>query len=182
MTAEARPTTSAWAVDPSHSSVEFSVKHLMIATVRGRFTRFEINAQIDEAHPERSSVEVRVDASSVDTKDPQRDAHLRSPEFFDVEKYPAITFNSRRIEPLGGERYRVVGDLTIRDVTREVVLETTAALVRDPWGKQRLGFSAEATINRKDWGLTWNVPLEAGGVLVGEQIKLNIEGELVKQS
>ena len=171
-----------WVLDPVHSSVEFAVKHMVIATVKGRFTRFEVDGMFDLDNPERSTVEARIDAASVDTRDPQRDGHLRSPDFFDVEQHPWITFRSRRIERSGDGSYAVVGDLTIRGVTREVVLEATfAGLAKDPWGSQRAGVAAETSVNRKDFGLTWNVPLEAGGLLVGDNVKISLDVEFVKQ-
>lgn len=177
------PTRSAWVVDPAHTSVEFAAKHMMISTVRGRFTKFDVDVDLDEAYPERSKVEVRIDAASLDTKQEQRDGHLRSPDFLDVDKFPWITFKSRRVESHGNGSYNLVGDLTIRDVTREVVLDTTfAGVAKDPMGNRHAGFSAEGTINRKDFGLNWNMALETGGWLVGDTIKITIEVELIGQT
>ncbi len=173
---------TAWKVDPVHSSVEFAVKHMVIATVRGRFGKFDIDVDFDQEHPDRSSVEARIDVASIDTREADRDKHLRSADFFAVEKYPEIAFKSKRVEPLTGKRSRIVGDLTIRDVTREVVMNAEfTGLAKDPWGKERAGFNAETSINRKDFGLAWNVALETGGWLVGDTIKIYIEVELVKQ-
>lgn len=183
MVIEAQSTKkSAWALDPSHSSLEFSARHMVIATVKGRFTSFQVDVDFDEETPERSSLEARIDAASIDTRDAQRDQHLRSPDFLDVEKYPHITFKSKRIERRSGDRYSIVGDLTIKGVTREVSLDTTfAGVARDPWGNLHAGFAAETTINRKDFGLVWNVALETGGFLVGDTVKISIEAELVKK-
>ncbi len=184
MVTAARPqTVSRWAVDPSHTVVEFAVRHLMVTTVKGRFTRFSGALFLDEADPTRSLIEGTVEAASVDTGDAQRDTHLRSADFFDVERFPQITFRSTRIEPLGDQRYRVIGNLTIRGVTREVALE--AALLgraRDPWGNERLGFTAQATLDRRDFGLTWNHPLETGGFLVDNTVRITIEGQAVRQA
>lgn len=172
----------AWVIDRVHSSVSFAVKHMVIATVRGRFTKFEVDADIDEAHPERSTVTARIDAASIDTNESQRDAHLRSPDFLHVEQFPLITFQSRRIEPNGADgTHKVVGDLTIRDVTREVTLNADFGLAKDPRGNQKAGLSAEISISRKDFGLTWNVPLEAGGWLVGDNVRISLDFELVKK-
>jgi len=171
----------AWQIDPAHSTIEFSVKHMMITTVRGRFNAFDGTLQLNEEHPEASYVEGAIDVASIDTGEPERDTHLRSADFFDVEQYPKMTFRSTRIERVGSGRYKVYGDLTIKDVTREVVFDVTdEGRGRDPWGNMRWGFSAEATLNRKDFGLTWNVPLEAGGWLVGDQVKVLIELQAIQ--
>ena len=175
-------TTSAWVIDPVHSSVEFAVRHMVIATVRGRFAKFQIQADFDETRPENVRVLGTADTASVDTGEAKRDEHLRSPDFFDAANFPQISFKSRRVEPRGGDKYRLVGDLTIRGTTREVPFDVTfAGIAKDPWGNQRAGFTATATLDRKDFGLKWNVPLEAGGVLVGDAIKVNVEVELIKQ-
>ncbi|MBI4233746.1 MAG: YceI family protein [Chloroflexi bacterium] len=179
----ATQTRSTWVLDPSHTTIEFAAKHMMIVTVKGRFSKFDVAVDFDEAHPEHSKIEARIDTASLDTKEPQRDAHLRSPDFLDVEHYPVLTFINRRIEPRGKGRFNIVGDLTIRDKTREIVLDTTlTAVLKDPWGGQRAGFSAEATLDRKDFGLLWNVALEAGGWLVSDTVRISLEGELVKKS
>ncbi|MBI4504631.1 MAG: YceI family protein [Chloroflexi bacterium] len=171
-----------WQIDAAHSVVEFAVKHLMLATAKGRFASVNGTVVADEADRARSTVEVTIDAASIDTRSEQRDGHLRSPDFLDVERYPTITFRSRRVEPLGGDRLRVAGDLTVRDVTREVVLDAAFhGRAKDPWGNERVGFSAQTTIDRRDFGATWNVPLAAGGVLVGNEVKIGIEVEAVRQ-
>ena len=184
MVTQAQPKAKAtWVMDRAHTSVEFGARHMVITTVRGRFAKFDVDVDFDEANPERSRVEARIDATSIDTKEPQRDAHLRSPDFLNAEKFPFVTFKSSRIEPRGKGSYNLIGDLTIRDVTREVVLDTTfAGIVKGPQGDQHAGFTAEVTINRKDFGANWNMVLEAGGWLVGDSVKIIIEAELVKQS
>ena len=173
-----------WNLDATHSQVEFSVKHMMFTTVRGRFGALEGSIRLDSDAPERSSVEVSIDADSLDTRVADRDAHLRSPEFFDVESYPTMEFRSRRVEgPAGspGESFQVLGDLTIRGVTREVVLDARfEGTGTDPWGGTRAGFSAETTIDRRDFGLTWNQALETGGVLVGHEVKIDLQVQAVQ--
>ncbi|HEX6939030.1 MAG TPA: YceI family protein [Longimicrobiales bacterium] len=177
--------TTTWRIDPAHSSVEFSVKHLMFTTVRGRFKKLEGTIVVDEEHTENSSVEVEIDASSIDTGEPDRDAHLRSADFLDVETHPTIAFRSKRVEGAHakpGDRFRVIGDLTIRDTTMEVALDATFEGVgQDPWGGERAGFSATTEIDRRDWGLRWNQALETGGVLVGNNVRIEIEAQVVKQ-
>ena len=174
-------TLTTWQIDPGHSEVGFAVKHLMISSVRGRFSGVKGTIVLDGEDVSRSSVEVEIDASTIDTREEKRDGHLRSPDFFDVEKHPTITFRSRRIEPIGDDRFRVTGDLTIRGVTREVVLEAVEeGRGGDPWGGERVGFSATGKIDRREFGLTWNQALETGGVLVSNDIKLSIEAEAVK--
>lgn len=172
----------AWQIDPAHSQIQFSVRHLMISNVRGRFENFTGNVEFDEEQPARSSVEVRIEAASINTKEPQRDAHLKSPDFLDAENFPYLHFKSRRVEMLDGSHGRIIGDMTIRDVTREVVLDVEyAGQAKSPWGTVSAGFSANARLNRKDWGLNWNYLLESGGVLVGDQVNIAIEAELIKQ-
>lgn len=167
---------SVWQIDPAHTGVEFAVKHMMISTVKGRFGEVSGTITLDEADLSGSSVEVEIDAASIDTRQPDRDAHLRSADFFDVEKFPKLTFRSRRIEVAGGDRFRVIGDLKIRDVTREVVLDATyEGRGKDPWGNEKAGFTAQTSIDRRDFGLTWNAALETGGILVGNEIKINLE-------
>ena len=173
----------AWHIDPAHSSVDFSVRHMMLSTVRGSFAKFSGTVDLDAADPTRSSVEVQIEAASIDTREPQRDAHLRSADFFDVEKFPYLTFKSTRVEVLDDDQARVVGDLTIRDVTREVVLQVEyTGQAKSPWGTTSAGFSAHTKFSRKEWGLTWNAALETGGWLVGDEIKINIELEVVQQA
>lgn len=172
-----------WQIDPTHTSVEFAVRHLMVTTVKGTFRKVSGTIDFDEADFARSSVEVAIDAASIDTGEPKRDGHLRSPDFLDVENFPVITFRSRRIEPKGNGHHRIVGDLTIRGVTREVVLEAAyAGQQKDPWGNLRAGFSATTVINRDEYGAAWNVPLEAGGVVVGEQVRISLDVEAIKQA
>lgn len=173
---------STWAIDPVHSTAEFAVRHMMISTVKGRFGKLEGALTIDEANLANSRAETTIDATSIDTQNDDRDNHLRSPDFFDVATYPTLRFASKRVEQKSGDAYRVIGDLTIRDVTREVALETTIdGRITDPWGKERMGLSAETKINRKDWGLQWNMALEAGGFMVGDEAKVTIHLEAVKQ-
>jgi polyisoprenoid-binding protein YceI len=172
----------AWVIDQSHSQVQFSVKHMMISTVRGQFKSFTGTVEADEANPTAAQVDVQIDASSILTGDERRDGHLRSPDFFNAEQYPYITFKSTRVERLDETTGRLIGNLTIRDVTREVVLDLEyAGQAKSPWGTTSAGFSATTKINRKDWDLNWNVALETGGWLVSDQITINIEVELVKQ-
>ena len=171
-----------WKIDPSHSLIEFSVKHMMITKVRGQFTSFDGVITVEPTNLLASKVEGSIDVASIDTKEEQRDNHLRSADFFDVETYPQMTFRSTRIEAVGGDEYKVYGDMTIKDVTREVVFEVSnEGQGQDPWGGQRWGISATARLNRKDFGLTWNVALETGGWLVGDEVKIAIELQLVQE-
>ena len=172
-----------WTIDAAHTDVGFSVKHLMISTVRGRFGGVRGTITLNGADLTRASVEAEIATASIDTRTEQRDAHLRSADFFEVEKYPAITFRSRRIERITGDRYRIIGELTIRDITREVVLDgTDEGRGKDPWGGDRLAFSATTTIDRRDFGLTWNQALETGGLLVSNDIKISLDVQAVKAS
>ncbi len=171
----------AWQIDTSHSSVDFSIRHMMISTVRGTFERFSGTVEADEANPTAALVDVQIEVASINTRDEKRDAHLRSPDFFDVDTYPSISFKSKRVERTNDDTGKLIGDLTIKDVTREVVLDVEyAGQSRSPWGTTSAGFSATTKINRKDWGLNWNVALETGGVLVADEVKIHIEVELVK--
>ena len=182
-TASVAPVAQAtWAIDPSHSLVEFGVKHMMFTTVKGRFATVSGTIVTDEANPAAASVRAEIDVASIDTREAQRDAHLRSPDFLDAEQHPAITFASTHVSARGRGRYVVTGDLTIRGVTREVSLEAElSGRGADPWGNERIGFSATTTINRKDFGLTWNQALETGGVLVGEDVKIVLEVQATRQ-
>ena len=181
ISAPAAGASTTWQLDPAHTNVEFSVKHLMLARVKGRFTGVAGTVML-AAEPTASTVEVVIDAASIDTREAKRDAHLRSADFFDVERFPTITFRSSDVRPAGAGDLRIVGDLTIRDVTREVTLEVTdEGRGTDPWGGERAGFSATAVIDRRDFGLTWNQALETGGVLVGKTAKIEIEAEAVRQ-
>ncbi len=172
-----------WNIDPSHSTAEFTVRHLMISNVRGRFGKLSGTVELDPAKPEASKIDVSIDATSIDTRDDKRDAHLRSADFFDVEKFPTVTFKSTSVKKTG-DGFEVLGELTMRGVTKEITLEVEdlSNPGKDPWGNTRIGTSAKAKINRKDWGLNWNAALEAGGVLVGEQVKISLEVELIAQA
>ena len=170
-----------WTIDPAHTSVEFAVRHLMISTVKGRFGDVKGTVELDLDNPAAARVDVTIGATSIDTRNGDRDAHLRSADFFDVEKFPELRYVSRKVEVLPDGTFRVVGDLTIRGVTREVPLTATLeGTGADPWGGHRAGFSATGKVNRTDYGLLWNKVLEAGGVTVGEEVKLSIEAELVQ--
>jgi polyisoprenoid-binding protein YceI len=172
--------TQIWQLDNVHSVIQFTVRHLVVASVRGRFQRWSAELAIDETELTRSSVSVTIEAASIDTGDAQRDGHLRSPDFLDADNHPALTFRSRRIERWGKDHYRVVGDLTIRDVTKEVTLEAElGGYVRDPWGGRRVGFSATASILRSAYGLVWNQALETGGVAVGDRVDMSFDLEAV---
>lgn len=182
-TTQASQGTARWKIDASHTLVEFAVRHLMISTVKGRFAQVEGTITADPDRLTEAQVQVSIDTASIDTRDEQRDAHLRSADFFDVEKFPKMTFTSREIKSKGDNRLEVVGDLTIRDVTRPVTLDATfEGRVKDPWGNERIGFSAAGELDRRDFGLTWNTALEAGGVLVGDKVKIHLEVEAVKES
>jgi polyisoprenoid-binding protein YceI len=173
--------TTTWQIDPAHTDVGFEVKHLMISKVRGRFGTVSGTIQLDEADITRSSVTAEIDVTTIDTREAQRDGHLRSADFFDVENFPKITFRSTRVEREGEDRATVVGDLTIRGVTREVKLAVEEeGTAKDPWGGDRIAFSATAKIDRRDFGLTWNQALETGGVLVANEIKLILDVQAVK--
>jgi polyisoprenoid-binding protein YceI len=170
-----------WVIDPAHSTVEFEARHLMVTKVRGRFGAVDGTIDI-AADPLQSSVRAVIEAASVDSGDAKRDEHLRSPDFFDVEQYPTIDFQSKSVAPRGADNYEVVGDLTVHGITRQVTLDLEYhGEVIDPWGAKRAGFSAQTTVNRKDWGLEWNVALETGGFLVSDKVRLILEVEAVKQ-
>jgi len=170
-----------WNFDPVHSHVGFSVRHLMISKVNGHFKSWTGTLLIDEDKPENSSLTVEIDAASIDTKEPQRDDHLRSADFLDAQQFPKITFHSTRVEKIDLEHYRVVGDFTLHGVTREVVLDTEYfGRAKDPWGGERAGFSATTSIERKDYGLTFNMPLDGGGVVVGDKVNITLEVEAVR--
>ena len=173
--------TRTYKIDKSHSEAIFQVRHL-VTKVRGRFTDFEGAIEFNEAAPEQSNVHFTINATSIDTAEADRDTHLRSADFFDIEKYPQITFVSKRIATRGSETYDVTGDLTIHGVTKEIVLPVAhLGKAKDPWGNERLGFEAETTINRKDYGLTFNVALETGGFLVGDEVKISLQVQAVGQ-
>lgn len=171
-----------WDLDLSHSSINFHVRHLMVSKVHGRFTSWTANLELDDEDLTKSRLDVTIDAASVDTKEDKRDAHLKSADFLDVEKFPSITFKSSHIEK-DGDGYKVTGDITIRGVTKQVELEVEGGgQVKDPWGGTRTGFSAKAKLNRKDFGLTWNLALEAGGFVVGDKLEISIEVEAIKSA
>jgi polyisoprenoid-binding protein YceI len=172
-----------WQVDGTHSAVNLTVRHMVISKVRGRFTRWNATLQLDTGNLARSAVEVDIEAASIDTGVADRDAHLRSPDFLDAASHPSLRYRSRRVEVVSPDRLRVIGDLTIRDVTREVALDVEyGGQGKDPWGNQRVGFAATASLNRKDFGLTWNQALEAGGVLVADRVDLEIELQAIRQA
>jgi polyisoprenoid-binding protein YceI len=175
------PATGTYALDTSHSQVGFAVRHVMISKTRGRFSDFAGNIEIAE-NPFDSSVAVTIQTASVDTRDEQRDGHLRSGDFFDVEAHPTMSYQSRSVRDAGKGRYILDGDLTIKGVTQSVPLELTfEGGAADPWGNVRIGFSAKAELDREAFGLTWNQALETGGVLVGKKVTIEIEAEAVKQ-
>ncbi len=173
----------AWELDPAHTLIEFSAKHMMITTVKGRFNLFNGRIDLEEDNPAASVVDVTIDAASLDTGQAQRDAHLRSADFLDVEHYPTITFTSTKVTPHGEERARVLGDLTIRGVTHEVELDVTReGRSRSMQGHRLDAYTLSGTISRKQWGLEWNVALETGGWLVGDTVKIAIEAEVVEKA
>jgi polyisoprenoid-binding protein YceI len=184
MTSTAVPQTSVstWNIDPVHTVAEFKVKHMMISNVKGQFT--DVSGQLihDEADSTRSRVEVTINAASIQTREPQRDAHLKSADFFDVEKFPTLTFVSKSVARKGEEELAVTGDLTIHGITRPVTfrVEGPTAASKDPWGNTRIGVSATTKINRKDFGLTWNAALETGGILVGDEVTITLDVQFVK--
>ena len=177
----ALPAPGTWALDTTHTDVSFTARHLMVTKVRGRFPVQSGTVTIAE-NPLESSVVAVIDVAGVNSGEAGRDEHLRNADFFEVEKYPTITFRSTKVEDEGDGEYKVTGDLTIKEVTRPVTLDLEyLGTVASPWGDQRAGFSASTEISRKDWGLEWNVALEAGGVVVGDKVKLNIEAEAILQ-
>jgi len=168
-----------WAIDQSHSNLDFAVRHMAISTVRGRFKKFSGTIRAEEDGTLKS-IEATIDASSIDTGEPKRDAHLRSADFFDAENSPALTFRSTSVTPQGGNRYSVNGTLTMRDKTKPVSLQVEITTpMKDPWGNVRAGAVASGTLNRKDWGLNWNQVLELGALLVGEEVRFNLDVEAV---
>ena len=180
-TTQAPAKSTTWKIDPAHSNVEFAVKHLMISTVKGLFTDVEGEIVIVEGDPSKSSVSATLKAASIDTRTGQRDDHLRSADFLDAAHFPEITFRSTRISGDESE-FEVVGNLTIRGVTRAITLDVTnEGAGKDPWGGDRIAFSATAKLDRRDFGLTWNQAIEAGGVLVGNDVKISIDVQAVKQ-
>jgi polyisoprenoid-binding protein YceI len=170
-------------IDPAHSVADFKVRHLMVSNVRGEFSGVTGTVQFDSENPANSKVEAVIDVNTIQTREPQRDTHLKSADFFDVEKFPQITFVSKTVVKTGDEEHKVTGDLTIHGVTKEVVLdvEGPTAEVKDPWGSLKSGAAAKTKVNRKDFGLVWNVALETGGVLVGEDVQIHLDLELTRQ-
>ncbi len=176
-------TISVWQLDPTHSSAEFAVRHMMVATVKGVFKTLSARVDLDEAAWENSRIEAEIDAASIDTGVADRDTHLRSPDFFDVATHPKITFRSTAIEPASEDRGKVLGDLTIHGITKPVTLDVEyLGEVKDPWGNRRRGYAAETTLSRKDFGMTWNKVLDTGGVLVGDKIKVTLNLETVEKA
>ena len=177
--------TSVWRLDPAHSSVEFSVKHMMMTTVRGRFKSVSATLTGDETNPQGCCVEAEMDVASIDTGVADRDAHLRGPDFFDADHYPKIRFVSKRLEgdfDREGDTFRVIGDLTMRDQTMEVVVSCEfEGRGKDPWGKERAGFSGHTDLDRREWGLRWNQAIETGGVLVANKVRIDVEVQFVKE-
>jgi polyisoprenoid-binding protein YceI len=174
--------TTTWNVDPAHATAEFKVKHMMIANVKGHFSKVTGVLHHAEGDPTKSSVEALIEAASIETREPQRDAHLKSADFLHVEKFPSLSFKSSDIKVVGEGELKVDGDLTIRGVTRKVTFEVAGPTppTKDPWGNTRIAVSATTKINRKDFGLTWNAALETGGILVGDQVTITLDVEFVK--
>jgi polyisoprenoid-binding protein YceI len=181
-TPSAPGTVSTWNIDPAHSSAEFKVKHMMISNVKGSFTGLSGVLHLDETDYTHSTVEASIPSASLKTGDEQRDGHLKSADFFDVEKFPTLTFKSSNIDSAGGADYVVTGDLTLHGVTKSLTLavEDVSDPSKDPWGNQRIGLSGSTKINRKDFGLTWNSALETGGLLVGEEVTITLEVQFIK--
>ena len=177
--------TTTWQIDAAHSAVEFAVKHMMFTTVRGRFKDVKGTIEVDEQNPDRSAVNVEIAAASIDTGVADRDAHLRSADFLDVENHPTITFRSKRVEGAmkkEGDRFKVVGDLTIRGKAMEVTLDSVyLGTGKDPWGNLKGGAEATTKLDRRDWGLMWNQALETGGILVANEVKIEVQVQAVKQ-
>jgi polyisoprenoid-binding protein YceI len=179
-----RAATSTWKLDPRHSAAQFSVKHMGISTVRGGFSKVDGTVQYDEQDVTKSTVEVTIDVSTVDTREPARDKDLRSDHFFDVEHFPTMTFKSTKVEQLAAGKLKVTGDLTIRGTTKQVVLDVDgpSAPIKDSWGNQRSAINATTRINRQDFGVKWNATLDNGGVVVSDDVNINIDAEMTKQT
>jgi polyisoprenoid-binding protein YceI len=176
--------TSTWQIDPAHSAAQFAVKHLAISTVRGAFTSVKGAVQFDDKDITKSSVDVTIDVNSVDTRQPDRDKDLRSDHFFDAEHFPTITFKSKRVEQLSPGKLKITGDLTIHGITKEVVLDVDGptAPVKDPWGNQRMAINATTKINRQDFGVKWNATMDNGGVVVGDEVSITIDAEMIPKA
>jgi polyisoprenoid-binding protein YceI len=175
--------TSVWEIDPAHTNAQFAIRHLMVSTVRGEFSKVNGTVNLNEQDPTKSTVEATIDTTSLNTRIAKRDDHLKSPDFFDVAKYPTITFKSKKIEAVGDGKFKVTGDLTMHGVTKEVVLnvEGSPKPIKDPTGKMRIGGGATTKINRKDFGLAYNKTLETGGVLIGDDVDITIDVELTQK-
>ena len=174
---------STWQIDSQHASAQFAVKHLMISPVRGAFHGVTGTINWDDTDITKSTIDVTIDTTTVDTREPKRDAHLKSPDFFDVAKFPTMTFKSKRVEQAGAGKLKVTGDLTIRGVTKEVVLDVDGptAAIKDPWGNTRVALNATTAVNRQDFGVKWNANMDGGGVVVGDNVNVTIDAELVKK-
>lgn len=172
-----------WVFDASHSGAYFSVRHMMVTNVRGSFGKIDGSVEFDGKNVAAMKVQATIDASTIDTRDPKRDEHLRSPDFFDVANHPTIEFRSKKATPAGDGKFKLVGDLTMRGVTKEVTLEVEGPTpaVQDPWGNTKVGATATTTVNRKDFGINWNKTLDAGGVVVGDEVKVTLDLQLVKK-
>lgn len=182
-TATAAAALTTWKLDPVHTNVEFAVKHLMITTVKGRFTGVSGTVRTDDSDPAKGDVDITIDAATIDTREPQRDAHLKSADFLEVDTFPTMTFRSTRVTDVDGNEFKLAGDLTIHGVTKAVVLDVTSeGRTKDPWGGERAGFTATTRIKRSDFGLQWNQALETGGWLVGDEVKISLDVQLVKQA
>ena len=175
--------TSTWQIDPMHSAAQFSVRHLAISSVRGGFSNVKGTVSFDDKDVSKSTVDVTIDVSTVDTREPDRDKDLRSDKFFDVAQYPTMTFKSKKVEQVAAGKLKVTGDLTIRGVTKEVVLdvEGPTAPVKDPWGNQRAAVNATTKINRQDFGVKWNATMDNGGVVVGDEVSITIDAEMIQK-
>jgi len=173
-----------WDVDPTHSTVEFSVRHMMVTTVKGQFQKVKGTVELDEKDPTKSTVEVSIETASIDTREAKRDAHLKSADFFDAAKFPAITFKSTKVEKAGKGKFKVTGDLTMHGITKSVVLavEGPSASIKDPFGRTVKGVMATGKLDRKDWGMTWNKALDSGGFVVSDEVKLDINAELAERA
>jgi polyisoprenoid-binding protein YceI len=176
--------TSTWQIDPAHSAAQFAVKHLAISTVRGAFTSVKGTVQFDDKDITKSSVDVTIEVNSVDTRQPDRDKDLRSDHFFDAEHFPTITFKTKRVEQVSPGKLKITGDLTIHGITKEVGLDVDGptAPVKDPWGNQRMAINATTKINRQDFGVKWNATMDNGGVVVGDEVSITIDAEMVQKA
>ena len=174
---------STWQIDPAHTSAQFAVRHLMVSTVRGTLGKVAGTVNLDEADPTKSSIEASIDATTIDTREPKRDAHLKSPDFFDVAKYPIISFKSKKVAKVSDTKFQVTGDLTMHGVTKEVVLDAEGSPqpFKDPMGNLKLGGAVTTKLNRKDFGIEWNKTMDGGGVVVGDTVDVTIDIELVGQ-